>query len=121
MFSEPTAIEVGMAARDSTAAKNARNIARLVPLAQELAAKAGAHGITVSDLRIVAVQRGILTGQETGRSLSYLGAVMQQAGLEATTEFRRSTVVRTHGNLGKVWRACGRPDGRDGVPEEGAA
>jgi hypothetical protein len=110
-----SATQVGLEARDATAAKNARNIERLVPLARELAEKVGAVGITVSDLRIVAVQRGILTGQETGRQLSYLGAVMPQAGLESTAEFRRSAVVRTHGNLGRVWRAPECAATRDNV------
>jgi hypothetical protein len=80
-----------------------RDIERLVPLAQEIAKKAGCIGITVSDLRLYAVHRGILTGEEEGRRLSFLGAVMPKAGLTATARFRRSDVDRAHGNLNVVW------------------
>jgi hypothetical protein len=79
-------------------------ILRLVPLARELAGKAGLSGVTVHDVRIVAVQRGLLTGEEKGRQLSFLGAVMKRAGLVATSEMRRSPVPKSHGNLGRVWR-----------------
>lgn len=100
----PTATEVGLAARDRAASKHARDIERLIPIAQELAARAGASGVTVSDLRLAAVQRGILTGAETGRSLSYLGRVMLEAGLENTGTYRRSVMARSNGNLHAVWR-----------------
>lgn len=81
-----------------------RQIDRLVPIARELAAKAGAQGITVSDVRIVAEARGLLTGEERGRRLSYLGKVMEAAGLAKTGDFRRSDIPRSHGNLHAVWR-----------------
>jgi hypothetical protein len=87
---------------EATAAKHARDIERLVPLALELAAKA--ECITVSNLRIAAVQRGLLTGEEEGRRLSFLGAVMKAAGLEQTGNFRRSDVPKSHGNLLAEWR-----------------
>ena len=80
------------------------DIARLVPLAIELAERAGVQGITVSNLRFAGVRRGLLTGQETGRRLSFLGAVMKSAGLKKTGEFRRSSVSKAHGNLNAVWR-----------------
>lgn len=82
-----------------------RDIQRLIPLAIELAEKAGSSGITVADLRIAAVQRGLLTGEESGRRLSFLGVVMKQAGLVATSEYRRSVIPRSHGNLHRLFVA----------------
>lgn len=80
-----------------------RDIARLIPLAQELAIKAADRGITVASLRTYAVSRGILTGEERGRRLSFLGVVMKKAGLVATDEYRRSHIDRSHGNLHRVF------------------
>ena len=97
-------LQLGFTALDQTARKHAADIARLVPLALELAAKAGQGGCTVSDLRVTATQRGLL-GASHGRSLSYLGAVLKAAGLVATDRYRRSDVPQAHGNLGKVWIA----------------
>lgn len=77
-------------------------IEKLVPLAQELAEKAGPSGITVSDLRIVGAQRNLLPNKGAGRSLSFLGKVLSAAGLQATTEYRRSVIPETHGNLNRV-------------------
>lgn len=48
---------------------------------------------------------GLLTGEERGRTLSYLGAVMPAAGLVATGVWCGSPIPQTHGNLGMVWRA----------------
>lgn len=81
----------------------ARDVERLVPLAKELARRAGRSGITVSDLRITAVQRGLLTGAEEGKRLAYLGSVMPAAGLVTTGHYRRSDVAKSHGNLHSVW------------------
>jgi hypothetical protein len=94
----------------------ARQVERLIPVALELARKAGRSGVTIADVRITAVNRGILTGQEgaphpgTGklmkpRELSYLGSVMRSAGLVATEEYRRSVVPGSNGNAHKVWLA----------------
>lgn len=94
---------MGLAALERTAAKNQALIETLVPLAQELAKKAGETGVTVADLRITAVQRGLLTGEEKGRALSFLGAVMKRAGLQATYELRRSQIPATHGIRNRVW------------------
>jgi hypothetical protein len=80
-----------------------RDIERLIPLARELAQKAGQQGITVSNLRLAAVSRGLLTGQETGRRLSFLGAVMRRAALINTGQWRRSDIGRSHGNLNAIW------------------
>ena len=49
--------------QQSTEAAHALAIATLVPLARELAERAGAHGVTVSDLRLTAVQRRLLPHQ----------------------------------------------------------
>jgi len=80
-----------------------RDIERLVPVAIELATKAGRHGVTIADLRITAVNRGLLTGEERGRRLSFLGVVMKKAGLRSTNEFRRSSIEKSHGNPHIVW------------------
>ena len=101
---KPSSTALGMMALADTAAKHRPEIAALVPLACELAQRAGESGITVSDLRLYAVQRGILTGEERGRELSYLGAVMQAAGLTRTGSYRRSDIGKAHGNLNACWR-----------------
>jgi hypothetical protein len=80
-----------------------RDIERLTPLAAELAERAGERGITISDLRIAAENRGLLTGEEQGRRLSFLGQVMQRAGLAKNGRYRRSDVPRSHGNLHAEW------------------
>lgn len=102
---EPTATEVGLEALAKTAAraKNAALIATLVPVARELAGAAGFEGVTVSHLREVAIDRGILTGAEQGRTLSFLGAVMKAAGLLNTGRRRRSHLRVTHGIAQTVW------------------
>lgn len=87
---------------ERSASKHEADIERLVPLALELARKA--PEITVANLRIVAVQRGLLTGEERGRELSWLPAVMVRAGLEPTGRYVRSPVVKSHGNLHQSWR-----------------
>lgn len=95
-------LQLGFMALDQTARKHAVDIARLVPLARELAARAGSDGVTVSDLRITATQQGLL-GASSGRGLSYLGAIFRAAGLVPTDRYRRSDVPQAHGNLGRVW------------------
>jgi hypothetical protein len=83
-------------------ARHEATVAKLVPLALELAHRAGVEGITVANLRLAAVQRGILTGTESGRQLSYLGAVLRRAGLVKTGGYRRSHLEQSHGNLHAV-------------------
>jgi hypothetical protein len=78
-------------------------VAVLVPLALEIAELAGPQGLTVANVRLAAVQRGILPPGATGRELAFLGALMKRAGLRPTTEMRRSQVVASHGNLHRVW------------------
>src|SRR5689334_20969802 len=87
----PSAMDLGMEALKRISAHNEDMIRLLVPLAQELAQQAksrGRDGITTTDLRIAAVERGILTGQEKGKTLSYLGSVMRRAGLVNTGTVR---------------------------------
>lgn len=83
----------------------ARDIERLKTLAGQLALKAGRHGCTVSDLRIAAVNAGVLTGQESAGRMKRLNlaAIMRDAGLRATEGYRRSVVPRSHSNLHRVW------------------
>lgn len=83
----------------------ARDFERLTRLAAELGLKAGRHGCTVSDLRIAAVNRGILVGDESAARMKQLnlGAVMRAAGLCATKQYRRSDVGRAKRNLNVVW------------------
>lgn len=84
----------------------AADLARWARLAVELAAGAGAAGITVDDLRRAAGPRGLARGDERGRSLSFLGAVCRHAGLEPTDQYRRSRQAASHGNLHRVWRCA---------------
>lgn len=99
LFAQP---ELPNWAEEYTPAHRKRDIQRLIPLARELATKAGPAGITVSNLRFVAVSRGLLTGEETGRRLSFLGSVMKAAGLENTGIYRRSDITKAHGNLNAI-------------------
>lgn len=87
----------------SAARKHSGQIELLKPIAQELARKARHHGVTVADVRLIAIQRGLLSGGETGRELSYLGAVMRAAKLSATDRTRRSHIDKSHGNRHTVW------------------
>lgn len=104
------AIEAGRTALARAEATHAAAIAALVPLARQLARNAGTMGITVSDLRMVAADLGLLPTLGRGRALSFLGAVMERAGLVPTGKYRRSAVEQSHGNLHAVFRA---PDCRD--------
>ena len=76
--------------RERAASKHAAEIARLVPIALQLARAAGPSGITADDVRITAENRGLLTGHEPGRSLSYLSAVPIAARLAKTNRRRLS-------------------------------
>lgn len=98
-------LQLGFAALEETASHedHATVIASLVPLAQELA-RARPAGVTVSDLRLEAVRRGLLPATATGRALSFLGWVFKKAKLVATDDVRRSDIDQSHGNLQRVWR-----------------
>jgi len=77
----------------------------LVPLAIELARKSGAHGVTVSDVRITAVNRGLMTDEESRTRGSALGQLMKMAGLVPTDDTRRSDVAQSNRNRHTVWVA----------------
>lgn len=85
------------------AAANLAMIDRLAVIAAGLAADAGSHGITVSDIRLEAFRKGLLTGYEQGRQLSYLGSVPPAAGLVKTDMTRRSDLAVTHRIRQVVW------------------
>lgn len=87
----------------SAAAKHAREMELLKPLVLELARKAGYEGVVVADVRICAVQRGLLSAETKGRELAWMGALMDYCGLEPTDRWRRSHIEKAHGNLQRVW------------------
>jgi len=103
----PSPLAVGLAAQEASAAKHGPEIAALVPVAVELARKAGPAGVTVSDVRIVGAQRGLVDPLTAGRgrALSWMSAVMQRAGLEPTDRMRRSEIPGSHGRLQRIWMA----------------
>lgn len=74
----------------------------LVPVMQDLA-KGNSNGVTVSDLRLEARKRGILTGEETGSELSCLGQVPKRAGLVHFDTTRRSEIDSSHGKWHTIW------------------
>ena len=78
-------------------------LAPLVDLARNMAAETPYDGITVADLRQAAERHHLFSGREKGRELSFLGNVMQAAGLMPTDHYRRSTIPQSHGNLHRVW------------------
>lgn len=98
-------LQLGFDALEAAAARDERKtlIDKLVPLAQELAQRAGKSGITVANLRHAAVRRGLLPQTSKDRALSFLGSVMRTSRLIAIDEWRRSDVVRSHGNAHRVW------------------
>lgn len=81
----------------------ARLLPRLIPIARELATARADRRLTVADLRQEAVKRGVLTGAEQGRRLSFLHEVFPGAGFEPTADYERSTIPKAHRNLGRVW------------------
>lgn len=103
-FHDPEPLSSGaLQGMTRAAGKHEQQIRALIPLAQELGRKVESLGCTVSDLRLYAVQRGLLTEKEKGRELSYLGVVMKRAGLVATDRVRRSGIRRSHGNLHRLF------------------
>jgi hypothetical protein len=86
-----------------SASKHSHRIALLIPIVRTLALKAGDSGVTISDVRLTAVQRGLLAAEAKGRELSFLGALCRMAGLIATERTRRSTIDASHGNRHSVW------------------
>lgn len=88
---EPVQLDV-FQARDRTARRHSRQVERLIPLAQELALKAGAFGVTWGDIRLVAEQRGLLL---PGPPPHWGGAVPRAAGLVSTGRRRLCVQSRT--------------------------
>lgn len=109
MMATEDGLQLGFEALELAAAKAERKalIEKLVPIAQELAQRAGDNGITVANLRHAAQRYGILPRSGDERALSFLGAVMRKAKLIATKHFRRSDVTCSHGNAHRVWVAQG--------------
>lgn len=87
----------------SSASKHSHRIELLKPVVRELARKSGDAGVTISDVRLTAVQRGLLAAEAKGRELSFLGALCRAAGLVVTDRTRRSTIDASHGNRHSVW------------------
>ena len=79
--------------------------AALVEIAKELASSSPftTIGLTVEDIREEAEKRGILTGDEQGRELSYLSSIPKAAGLHVSGERVRSSRPSSHGNYQSVW------------------
>lgn len=61
------------------------------------------HGVTFDQVRIRAETRGLLTGAETGRTLSFGAAVMKAAG-GVPCEYRASKHRNSHGRTVRVFR-----------------
>lgn len=59
--------------------------------------------VTVTDIRVRAVAGGLLRGNESGRSLSWMWMVPRWAGLVPSGRRERSYLKKTHGNLQTVW------------------
>ena len=94
-----TQLEIGLDAARRSASRYPRLMDQLAELARELAWKAGLDGCTVSDVRIVANQRGILIPSPA----HYLGSLMRRAGLVKTQRSRCSDVATSHGTSHPVW------------------
>jgi hypothetical protein len=103
-------LQLGLDALNASADRTERQrlIEKLIPIAHELAQRAGKSGITVANLRHYAARNGLLPrrGKEQ-RDLSFLGTVMRKAKLINTLQRRRSDVVGSHGNLHVVYVAPG--------------
>lgn len=61
------------------------------------------HGVTFDQVRIRAETRGILTGAEQGRTLSFGASVMKAAG-GVPCEYRASKHRNSHGRTVRVFR-----------------
>ena len=94
-----TQLEIGLAAANRSASRYPRLMDQLAEIMRELAAKAGADGVTISDLRIVAGQRGIWIPSPC----HFLGALPRRAGLVKTQRSRCSDVATSHGTSHPVW------------------
>lgn len=61
------------------------------------------HGVTFDQVRIRAETRGLLTGEEKGRTLSFGSALMKAAG-GVPCEYRASKHRNSHGRTVRVYR-----------------
>jgi hypothetical protein len=103
-------LQLGFDSLEAAAARAERQrlLEKLVPLAQELAQRAGRAGITVANLRHAAARIGLLPRKgKKQRDLSFLGAVLRKAKLIGTDHWRRSDVSGSHGNPHKIYVAPG--------------
>jgi hypothetical protein len=97
----PTQLELGYAGAEQSASHHGALLARLAVIAQELAQRAGVSGVTISDVRLTAGQRGILIPSPA----HFLGTLMRKAGLTPTDRWRASDVAGSHGTSHRVWLA----------------
>lgn len=99
VVADPVVIETGSAGFSP----NGALIEQLVPIARRLAAYHPVSGITISDIRRVAEEEGILTGEEHRHQLSALSAVPAAAGLTPTDSTRKATTPSARGRRQVVW------------------
>ena len=92
----------GIAVREPELKDGHLHLDALTPLAAELA-RGNRNGITSTDLRKEAMDRGILTGRESHSRLSCIGHALRRAGLVNTGETRASDLEVTHGVQQTVW------------------
>lgn len=94
----PLAFAAKEAAIAQVTARHADELDALVPLILELARKAGAHGVTVGDVRLRAQREGLLPQHPSGRQLSWLTGLPKRAGLVATDRRRLSPLPHSRNN-----------------------
>jgi hypothetical protein len=83
---------------------NLTAIARDMLYEDSLTVTAGpTHGVTFDQVRIRAETRGLLTGEEQGRTLSFGAALMKAAG-GIPCEYRASKHRKSHGRTVRVFR-----------------
>ena len=81
-------------ARDRAGRGHEADLEALIPIAIDLARKAGPHGIIAGDVRIVAERLGLIGKSPNQRTLSWLTWVGKKAGLVNTGRRRLSTIGR---------------------------
>lgn len=91
------------AALETDAEYKARIVPRLIELARALAIGSLDRRCSSSRLRRAAVERGVLTGNEKGRRLSFIHGVFPKAGFKPTDVFERSDIAQSHRNLNRLW------------------
>ena len=81
-------------AREVAGRGHEADLEALVPIALELAEKAGPEGIIAGDVRLVAERRGLIGKSPNQRTLSWLTWIGKKAGLHNTGRRRLSTIGR---------------------------